>query len=113
MYSLETIRSMNAATTERRRRRPVKLADDHDVDRLFKLHEIQLPHLGYAVEDVEAEELDVLFCDMSGWGRPDEPALTQAGFERRVTELLQEHGPLQLAVGEAGQFQAYVHVWKA
>lgn len=116
MYGLETIKAMNAEAGDKARAsgvQPLTLDDLADVDRLFVEHSLSIPALGDSTDDVEAEELEVLFCDTSGWGAPNEPALTLAQFEAKVRALVEEHGPIMLGVGETGQFQAYVHVWRA
>ena len=50
-----------------------------------------------------------LFCDSSGWGSEDEPALTQRGFLEKVREFGPGHA---YAISEAGQFQVYVRVYR-
>jgi len=114
MYSLETIRHINdeaAASARQDDVEPLRIGEEDDVDSLFVYHAVKIPHLGYACNDVVADPIELLFCDTSGWGAPDEPALTAGQFEDRVRELLDEHGPLLLAVEEAGPFQAHVQVW--
>lgn len=53
-----------------------------------------------------------LFADSSGFGAPDEPALTVCQFEKETKELLKEHGALYAVVTRAGQFQVYVGFFK-
>jgi len=73
-----------------------------------------IPHLGTACADLDEiyERVATLFVDSSGFGRPGEPALTMKQFFARLDELHEEHGGLQLATEDAGQFQVYVAVWK-
>lgn len=116
MYDLETIKAMNAERGDQARaegRRPLLLDSFDAIDELFHHRDRQLPSLGEATEDIKAEELDVLFCDTSGFDDTHERALTQSQFEARLRELVDEHGPIQIGVGEAGLFQAYVYVWRA
>ena len=111
MHSLQTIRAMNAeagAATRARRTRARRVRDIDD------LHGI--PFLGDACEDIDAthKRLDTLFCDISGFGRPDEPALTLKQFQAKVQEFLDEDTtrPLLVAIEEHGQFQAHVAIWE-
>ena len=60
--------------------------------------------------------IDELFVDSSGFGAPDEPALTSTGegsqLERRLAELLDMHGTLTAKITREGQFQVYVGLFK-
>ena len=49
--------------------------------------------------------------DSSGFGSEDEPALSMGQFKEALQALMEEHGPLLLAIEEQGQFQVYVAVW--
>jgi hypothetical protein len=79
----------------------------------------ELDSIGRAggIQSAPAEYLDRddqitdLFCDTSGFGRPGEPALTQDQLERRLKELVREHGAIEIGITEFGQFQAHVGVW--
>jgi hypothetical protein len=72
--------------------------------------------------DIETMELkgyelvENLFVDSSGFGAPDEPAMTSRGegsqFEREVLALLETHGSLYATITNAGQFQVYVGLFK-
>jgi hypothetical protein len=82
----------------------------HDIaDRLR-----QIPNLGrYGSETPDGyEEIDRLFVDKSGFGAPDEPALTFHQFVGKVRTLAAEHGTVYLALVEEGQFQVYVGVYR-
>lgn len=58
------------------------------------------------------ELITELFVDSSGWGQPDELALTGNQFERELTNLLTEHGELYATLTGVGQFQVYVGLFK-
>lgn len=58
------------------------------------------------------EEVETLFCDSSGFGRPSEPALTKEQAIRRTEELIEEHGTLYSGLTGIGQFQVYVTVYR-
>lgn len=53
-----------------------------------------------------------LFVDNSGFGQPDELALTQEQFEAKLHDLILEHGTLTAKLTNVGQFQVYVGLFK-
>jgi hypothetical protein len=53
-----------------------------------------------------------VFVDTSGWGAPDEPALTQGQFLKHMLEQTRKHGTLWWGLTTVGQFQGYVRAWK-
>ncbi len=58
------------------------------------------------------EEVETLFCDSSGFGNSNEPALTKEGAEQTVKELLKKHGTLYAGLTGCGQFQVYVTLYR-
>ncbi len=60
----------------------------------------------------EYEEVDTLFCDSSGFGSPNEPALTKDQAEQAVDDLIEQHGTLYAGLTGIGQFQVYVTLYK-
>lgn len=58
------------------------------------------------------EEVETLFCDSSGFGGPNEPALTRKQALNRTEELLEAHGSLYAAITDVGQFQVYVSFFR-
>lgn len=58
------------------------------------------------------ELIEELFVDSSGFGAPDEPALTGSQFDRELTALLKTHGELTAKLTGVGQFQVYVGLFK-
>ena len=58
------------------------------------------------------ELIDELFVDSSGWGLDSEPALTTSRFEKRLLELVREHGSLTAKITSQGQFQVYIGLFK-
>lgn len=58
------------------------------------------------------ELVEELFADSSGFGADNEMALSVSQFERRVQELLKEHGTLTAKITDVGQFQVYVGLFK-
>jgi len=77
-------------------------------------------HDVYRAKLVSAETMEVkgytlierLFVDSSGFGRDYELALSQTQFERKMLELLEEHGTLYATILDAGQFQVYIGLFK-
>lgn len=58
------------------------------------------------------ELVDELFADSSGFGADDEPALSVSQFERKIQQLLKEHGKLTAKITSFGMFQVYVGLFK-
>lgn len=56
--------------------------------------------------------VEELFVDNSGMGAENELALTSRGFEKRLGELLEEHGQLIAKITREGQFQVYLGFFK-
>lgn len=116
MYGLETIRQMNREAGERAREEglvPFHLTDEAQLD---LMPPFPFPNIGDDCVEVDKqyERLDSLFVDKSGFGAPDEPALTIQQFCDKLTELLSENREtgLRLAIESEGQFQLYVGVWR-
>ena len=60
----------------------------------------------------EFQEVEIMFCDASGFGLPTEPALTKEQALKRITEMMKEHGELYSCIVDTGQFQVKVGVYK-
>jgi hypothetical protein len=58
------------------------------------------------------ELIENLFVDSSGWGAEDEPALTAGQFEKKLLDIIKEHGPVYAFLTDAGQFQVYLGLFK-
>jgi len=60
------------------------------------------------------EEIETLFCDSSGMGSSNEPALTQSQAESQVQDILKKNKNVELFCGltSIGQFQVYVTIYK-
>ena len=74
---------------------------------------IGIPYLGDACDDWDEtyQRIDRLFVDISGWGRPEEDAMTIDQMREWLTKLYEEHGPLLAALESRAQFQGWVVVW--
>ena len=74
------------------------------------------PNLGDDSVEVSKrfEHITDLFCDKSGWGADDEPALTIPQLMDKLRVLFRENKEtgLRLAIVEEGQFQVYIGVWR-
>ena len=57
-------------------------------------------------------KVEELFCDATGLGSENEPALTINGFKGIMLLYLDKPGNYGYAVLEAGQFQCYIGVYK-
>ena len=114
MFGLETIIAMNKAAGDKAREGSLEPYLLEDPAQLDTMPPFPFPNIGDdSVEvDKRLERITSLFCDKSGFGAPDEPALTMNQLMSTLTELLEEHGPLRLAIEEEGQFQLYIGVWK-
>jgi len=112
MMGLETINAVNAENAAVARERGINSSltrlTAKTLSRVSKAR-----HIGDAADDVDKvrERIDTLFCDASGWGSPNEPALTQDQLFERLEEICKEHGKVDVAITEAGQFQLYLGVW--
>lgn len=58
------------------------------------------------------ELVEELFCDSSGFGLDNEPALTKEQLIKKVTRLLQEHTSLHAFITSMGYFQVYLGLYK-
>jgi len=113
MWAPEIIRAMNGEYGDKAREDDIQPYILNDVDEIDTWPPFPFPSMGDECDEVELEVLDSLFCDSSGFGRTTERALTIEQLQERIRELFNEHGPLAIAIGEQGQFQLYVEVWKA
>lgn len=113
MYDLATLRLMNAEAgkeAEEAGKTLLVFTNTAEIDS----KDFAFPLLGdYVPKGWELlDEPAPLFCDTSGWGQPDEPALTMDQLLQRLKELFTEDPDYGYGVIEAGQFQAHVGVFK-
>jgi hypothetical protein len=117
MWSLDTIRALNAEAGQRARRFRKKNAPFllEEVEQLEEMPPFPFPNLGDAADEIceGHDKLDSVFCDHSGFGTVGEPALTPEQLKLRLKHLLETHGPILLGITEQGEFQLYVGVWRA
>ena len=115
MWDLTTLREINREAGDRARGlglEPYHLKREAQLD---GMPPFPFPNLGDDEVEVDKryEKVDILFCDKSGFGAPDEAALTLDQLIDRLRELLRENeGGLRLAIVEEGQFQLYIGVWR-
>lgn len=109
MMGLDTIRALSAeaaAEAAAAGRRPFIYWPEDEVRAPFPF-----PNLG----DYRPEGwmlIDTLFCDKTGWGDADEPALTVDQLINRIRTLNAEHHfNLGYAIIEEGEFQCVVGVF--
>jgi len=119
MMDLQTIRELsNDATARARRakRQPFISGVDADLRSLPFLGDYvprdwkraTVDDLGEAVDRDSYDDEYALFVDISGFGSPDEPAMT---FEQ-LQEFVDRHPGFGFGLIEQGQFQGYVGVYK-
>jgi len=115
MMGLSEIRRVNLeASRKARRTKPRLISSIQDVEDIFEHRSKGFPYVGDNCEkfDEKHERIETLFVDISGFGAPGEPALTLNQLQRRLTELVKEHGKIYAALEETGQFQGYLAIWK-
>lgn len=120
MMSPSTIAAMSRAAVRRSRAagllpRVVEEDDLRMTDAGLLDHLRGIPFIGdrnprgfTPLRDADGDVVE-LFCDASGWGAEDEPALTPRGFVAKVREFGPGHA---YAISEAGSWQVYVRVFK-
>jgi len=114
VWGLETIRKINHEAAVKAREASLEPTVLESEEQLEGWPPFPLPHLGDACADIDGEEerVETLFVDSSGLGADDEPALSINQFKDQLKSLLEEHGPLKLAIEDQGQFQVYIAIWK-
>ena len=122
MYGLETIIAMNQRAEREVRRRnskPKVLKSLEQINRFpggsnpngngypFKQFGNYVPEGWQQAQDDDGEDL-IFFVDSSGFGRDDEPALSNRQFTAELARLFELRPDLGYVITEAGQFQLYV-----
>jgi hypothetical protein len=107
MMSLSTIRSMAAEAAEEAAEAGLEpfIVWPSDIERIRIAGRFPFPNLGDHVPD-GWELVDEFMADASGFGAPDEPALT---FDQLVDRLKEGKG---YAITQVGQFQVMVGEFK-
>jgi len=111
MMSLEMIRERNRkAGHEARDRgvRPVCIEVGSDID---TYPPFPFPDMGEFCPGTYVE-VDRWFCDATGMGSDDEPALSPEQVKAKLRETFVHHPEYSYAVVEAGQFQVYLGVFR-
>lgn len=114
MWSLDTIRAMNARAAAKARKQRLEPFLLSSADQIDEMPPFPFPNMGDESDrlDKEYERIDSLFCDASGFGSPSEPAFTAEQLRSKLRRLVEEHGEVLLAIESEGEFQVYVGVWK-
>jgi len=113
MMDLRSIRALAeeaAKDAASKKLQPYVVFDEAEVERLEDAR-LPFPFLGTYVPS-GWEVVDSLFCDSSGFGAEDEPALTKHALLEKVRERLADKDTFGYAITQAGQFQAYVGVYR-
>jgi len=116
MFGLETIKAMNREAGEKARDLGLEPFHLESFAQLESMPPFPFPNIGDDSVEVSKryEHVTDLFCDKSGWGADDEPALTIPQLMERLRVLLRENQEtgLRLAIVEEGQFQIFIGVWR-
>lgn len=119
MMDLATINYLSEQAARRSRRDgvlpvPISLSALNTAASLSALREegVVIPFIGNRKPRGFKPLGEPLFCDISGWGKSDEPALTFEQTFNQMKSLTEEHGTLAWATVEQGQFQAYLQPFK-
>lgn len=110
MFSLEVIRAMNKEAGDHARIEGTQPYLLTTAQQLKGMPPFRFPNIGDM--KIKNELITTLFCDKSGFGSSDEPALTTRQLIQTLTDLLETRGPLLIAIVEDGQFQLYLNIWK-
>ena len=112
MMDLDTIHAMSvkaAAKAAREGKTPYVPFNSDEIDRYPTF---PFPMLGDYVPDGWEKTDQEWFCDMSGFGGDDEPALSVDQFKAALKEYVDEHPGHGFAITEHGQFQCYVAAYE-
>jgi len=111
MWSLETIVAMNSEAATRTKGKPPARLTRAAVE---AVPSFPFPYLGDGCKAVDEthERLETLFCDISGYGRDGEPALSHEELRAKLLELCDQHGAVFGAIESRGQFQAHIAIWR-
>ncbi len=116
MFGLETIKAMNREAGERAREEGLEPFHLERSPQLDLMPPFPFPNIGDDSVEVSKryEHIVDLFCDKSGMGADDEPALSIDQLMEKLRVLLRENQEtgLRLAIVEEGQFQLYIGVWR-
>jgi len=111
MMDRVTIRNESDKAARRAARQhlePYVVFDKAEVDRMTSF---PFPFLGDYVPK-GWEKVNELFCDSSGFGRDSEGALSVGQLQSELLKRLEAKDTFGYAIVEAGQFQAYVGVYR-
>ena len=112
MFSLETINYLNqqAARKAHKRRKTPFVPDSPQA--LDAMPPFPFPSLGdYEPPGWERTD-ESWFCDKTGWGRTDEPALTIERLKRQLQAYIVENPGHGFGITEEGQFQLFVTAFR-
>lgn len=118
MMSPSTIHRMSDEQARKaavNRRVPYVPFDEKEADTFGRGAPFPFPNIG-SHRPHGWEEVESLFCDATGWGGENEPAMTPGQLRAKVKEIM-ARGDLEgktygFAITEVGQFQLYVGVFE-
>jgi len=112
MWSLEMLDYLNreAARKARNAKREPFVPSLKDIE---NFPPFPFPNLGpYVPAEWARVEDATWFVDSSGWGRSDEPALTDEQLKAELRQYVAENPDHGFAIVECGQFQCYVGAFR-
>ena len=111
MMSIQCIRDASdraARKASREKRTPYVPFDAAEID---GYEQFPFPNIG-SYSPRGWEHVESLFCDASGFGSPNEPALTKDQLKAKLKEYLEKEETFGYAVTEVGQFQLHLGVFR-
>lgn len=113
MYSLDTLAHVNKKEELKAyyQNNPfIALIDDDAIKHAPDYSQVNVALLE---EISDTERIEEFFVDSSGFGRPDEPALTYPSFVKEIHKLKSVHKTILFgALTGVGQFQVYYSIFK-
>lgn len=111
MMSIETIRQMAADATRKAARAKKQPYVPYDAAEVEGWDSFPFAFVGDYVPR-GWKLVDTWFCDSSGFGADDEPALSVSQLKEKILVKLDEKETFGYAITQAGQFQVYVGVYQ-
>jgi hypothetical protein len=110
MWSLDVLEKLarDAGREARRSRKQPRKLTEEEIDS----ESFTIPFLGTHVPKGWEQTEQSWFCDSSGFGRDDEPALSLPRFKEELKVYFRENPDHGIAITQQGQFQVYVHAYR-
>lgn len=112
MMSMGVIRAESRKAAQRAAARRLRPFVAYDANEINEMGSFPFPQFGDEYSPPGWTFVEELFCDASGLGSENEPAMTVSALKRYMIEKLDADETYGYAVGQVGQFQLYVRVFK-